>query len=62
MTKKELEARLDQALENYQTDMQSIASDPYGKQPITEGQLYEASKHIFYALNTLKKEILEYLP
>ncbi|BAK99948.1 hypothetical protein OBV_27500 [Oscillibacter valericigenes Sjm18-20] len=62
VTKKELESKLDEALKSYVKDTTCIASDPYGKRQITEGELVELSKQTLYALLSFKKAILEYLP
>ena len=61
MTKMELKKRLDDALEDYKADMNSFASDEYSKRPVTEGELAEYSKHVFYVLNSFKDAILDYL-
>ena len=61
MTKQELEERLNQALEAYKTDTLAL-SDPYGKRPVTDGELHEFARQTFYALHEFKTAILEYLP
>ena len=61
MTKQELDAKLTQALESYKTDTIALF-DPYGKRPVTDGELYEFARQTFYALNEFKTAILEYLP
>lgn len=62
MTKKDLENKPDEALDSYLTNTKCIATDPYGKRQITEGDLVEVSKQTFYALLAFKKVILEYMP
>ena len=61
MTKQELDAKLTQALESYKADTIAL-SDPYGKSPVTDGDLHEFARQTFYALNEFKTAILEYLP
>lgn len=61
MTKQELDERLTKALESYKTDTLAM-SVPYGKRPVTDGELYEFARQTFYALHEFKTAILEYLP
>lgn len=61
MTKQELDERLTKALESYKTDALAM-SDPYGKRPVTDGELHEFARQTFYALHEFKAAILEYLP
>lgn len=61
MTKKELNAALDQALQEFIDETKCVASDPYGKKPVTEGELYESNKQIFYTLDKFKDLLLAYL-
>lgn len=61
MTKQELSAALDQSLQEFVDETKYIASDPYSKKPVTEGELYESNKQIFYALHKFKDILLEYL-
>ena len=62
MTKELLRKRLDDALEEYKENVKDIASDPYGKRPVTEGEMYELQKQIFYVLDDFAKAIQEYIP
>lgn len=61
MTKQELNAALDQALQEFVGETNLVASDPYGKTPITKGDLVESNKQIFYTLHKLKDILLDYL-
>lgn len=61
MTKQELNAALNQSLQEFINETKCVASDPYGKRPVTEGELYESNKQIFYALDKFKDILLDYL-
>jgi len=61
MTKQELETVLEQSCQEFSREVQYIADDPYSKDPVTRGELYESHRQIFYALNNFKKAILGYL-
>lgn len=61
MTKAELSDALDQSLQEFVDELKYVASDPYSKKPITEGELYESNKQIFYALHRFKDILLGYL-
>lgn len=62
MTKAELESKLTDALESFKDNIDDVASDAYGKRPVTEGDLVEFTKQTFYVLSNFKDAILEYLP
>ena len=61
MTKQELNAALDQALQEFANELESVAADSYSKRPVTEGDLCEENNQIFYALHKLKDILLDYL-
>ena len=61
MTKQELETALEQICQEFSKEVQFVADDPYSKDPVTKGELYESHKQTFYALRNFKKAILEYL-
>lgn len=61
MTKAELEKVLEETCQEFLKEVQLVADDPYGKELVTKGELYESHKQIFYALYNFKKAILEYL-
>lgn len=61
MTKKELQTKLEQICQEFVKEVQFVADDPYSKELVTKGELYESHKQIFYALNNFKSAILEYL-
>lgn len=61
MTKPELNDALDQSLQELVDELKFVASDPYSKKPVTEGDLCESNKQIFYALHKFKDILLEYL-
>jgi len=61
MTKAELKTALEQTLQDYRKDAESVAADPYSEEPATQGQLFEAQRQVFYALDNFKKNLLDYL-
>lgn len=61
MTKAELKDELEQALQNFVDECKFVASDPYSKEPVTQGDLYESHKQVFYLLDRFKDALLNYL-
>ena len=61
MTKQELEAKLDKALDQFDKHIHLIAPDQYGKRPVAEGDFVEAMRQVDYVLSEFKNAILEYL-
>ncbi len=61
MTKAELKIALEQVLQDYSKESKILADDPYSKEPATQGQLFEAQRQVFYALDSFKKNLLNYL-
>ena len=61
MTKSELNSALDEALQEFVDEQKFVASDPYSKKPVTEGELYESNRQVFYTLHKFKDILLGYL-
>ena len=59
MTKTELAARLDQALEAFAAETRHL--DAYSSAPVSEGELKEVVKQMYYVLDGFKDALLEYL-
>lgn len=61
MTKAELKGELEQALQNFVNECKFVVSDPYSKEPVTQGDLHESHKQVFYLLDRFKDALLSYL-
>lgn len=61
MTKQELNAALEQILQEFVDELKFVASDPYSQKPITEGELFESNRQVFYTLHKFKDILLNYL-
>lgn len=59
MTKLDFEQKLDNVLKNFTAEISSL--DDYSKAPVTEGQLKDAMKQVFYALDSFRDAILNYI-
>lgn len=59
MTKDELKMKLDSALDNFVEETKRL--DDYGQNPVSEGELKEFAKQVFYAMDAFKDSLLEYL-
>ena len=46
MTKKDLEAKLDEALQAFLVDVKLLADDPYSREPVTKGELFDLHRQI----------------
>jgi len=61
MTKEELNAALEKSFHEFSKEVLFVADDPYSKEPVTKGELYESHRQIFYALMNFKDILLKYL-
>ena len=61
MDNKELNKRLEKALEDYKADVSLVASDEYSKKPINEGEAFTIARDVFYLANDFREAIVEYL-
>ena len=61
MTKDELKTALEKTLSEFSKEVKFVADDPYSKEPVTKGELFESHRQIFYALDNFKNILLDYL-
>lgn len=61
MAKQELADKLDEAISTFSAESRAICDDPYSKDPVTKGELYEMQRQVYYALRTFREAILEHI-
>jgi len=59
VTKKDIEKKLDEALDTFVYETKSL--DDYSQRPVTEGELKEFAKQVFYVLDAVKDAIANYM-
>lgn len=61
MTKADLKKALEQSLQDFREEVSCVTDDPYSKEPVTKGDLYESHRQILYTLNRFKDILMDYL-